>query len=121
MRPKNGYTFVELLVVLVLGGILLTGIIASFTWLMNSSSTQRNIAGLQADILTVSKMIEQDVRSAGYGVPGNGIAYLSADTSSQYIIILVNNSNSSAVLTKSAYEEEDIIFVDNILNHKILL
>lgn len=92
---KKGITLVELLVAMVLVSLVLVGVFRLQRDISMKGDRETNKALLHKDITTAAQMIEKDIRSAGYGIPGNGVG-ISSQSGNDQLSILVNLDKKQA-------------------------
>lgn len=68
LKNHQGFTLVELLVVLAISGIVLTSIFQVFSKSQASYNVQEDVAAMQQNVRIAKMFIERDIRMAGSGV-----------------------------------------------------
>ncbi|MFP4242209.1 MAG: prepilin-type N-terminal cleavage/methylation domain-containing protein [Chitinispirillaceae bacterium] len=86
---NKGMTLVELLVAAVLLSLVLIGVYRIQRDVSKKADRESNKAVLHKDITTAAQLMEKDIRSAGYGIPGNGIG-ITEQSGNDQLAILVN-------------------------------
>jgi hypothetical protein len=69
MRPRRGFTLIELAVGMALGLVVVGAIVAVLAATMQQNGRQRAIGELSRDAQFASQLLVQDLRQAGLGVP----------------------------------------------------
>lgn len=64
---NQGFTLVELLIVLAVSGIVLTGVMKVFSNSQATYNTQEEVAAMQQNVRTAKMFLERDIRMAGSG------------------------------------------------------
>ncbi len=100
-RNQGGVTIVELVVTLLIASLVIIGVYEIQQDVSVKADRESNKALLQKDITTAAQLIEKDIRSAGFGVPGNGIALTNDSSGNSQLQILVNFDNAKARLTSA--------------------
>ena len=81
MNRKNGYTLIEMMVVIAIFGIVLAGTSRMIVSVLTTHRQQSSIAETNIGGNIGVEMLRQDLEKAGYGVPWNGLpAYTEAST-----------------------------------------
>jgi type IV pilus assembly protein PilW len=76
MRNNKGFTLVELLVSMAVGGIVLAGIAMAYRTQQRSSIAQEQVCAMQQNLRAAMQLMEREIRMAGYdpeGSAGSGI------------------------------------------------
>ncbi|MFP4013141.1 MAG: PilW family protein [Chitinispirillaceae bacterium] len=107
---EKGITLVELLVAMVLVSLVLVGIFRLQRDISMKGDRESNKAVLHKDITTAAQMLEKDIRSAGYGIPGNGVS-ISEQSGNDRLSILVNLDQKKATLTSEVKASDTRIAV----------
>lgn len=77
---SNGFTLVELLVVLALTGLVTLGAFRTFMWQQGTYVAQENVATLQQDIRGGLDLMIREIRMAGYSPKIPGVAKVTTAT-----------------------------------------
>lgn len=110
---EAGTTLIELVVGLVITSILVTGIYQVFRNVTASASRERQKAELQRDIISVSNIIERDVRMAGCALPGNGLIAHCSDTASDRFSLYLSESGLRTSLFAQAEPSHTTLLIDD--------
>lgn len=107
LRLKNGFSLVELLIALLLGGTLLAMMINLYVTSVVTGTKSLRYSRLRADIQSIMYMMETDIRRAGYGgklfMVGSG-ANKTVDTISngnKHCIVYYYNHDDSSSITSA--------------------
>ena len=65
-RRQNGFTLIELMIAMLLGLVVMSGVISVFAQSQRSFKTDKNIAGMQAEARFALQEIARDLRMAGF-------------------------------------------------------
>lgn len=107
-NPQNvgaGFTFIETLICLLLGSLLLSMVIGLYITNVSASTKNLQISRLRTDLQALAGVIKNDIRRAGYG--GNqfmvGLGQtktvdVSSNSSQQCIVYSYNYNNASVTL-----------------------
>jgi prepilin-type N-terminal cleavage/methylation domain-containing protein len=111
-----GFTLIEVMIALALVSVLMTAMIALFSTLNQSCTTQSASAGVQQVVRTGIDIMAQNIRMAGYNPLKLPEVGLSEDLSSDRIHFTFDLNEDGAIAN-----EEDITFLlhDNRLKRKI--
>jgi len=84
MKRERGFTIVELLMVMLIMGFVLTAVSEMFVGLLQGYKQQSKIAETNIEGIVGLEMLRRDIESAGYGLPWNmsGASYSEATDSS---------------------------------------
>lgn len=66
-KNQQGFTLLELLIVVAISGIIMTGIINVFSRSQTSYTIQEEVAAMQQNVRTAKMFLERDIRMAGAG------------------------------------------------------
>jgi type IV pilus assembly protein PilW len=70
-HPEAGYSLVEVMAALVILGIAMTAVFATFISQQKSFTLQNRVAEMQQNLRQAVEYMSRDIRMAGYGIPGN--------------------------------------------------
>ena len=76
MRNEKGFTLVELLVAMAIGGIVLAGVSMAYRTQQKSALVQDQVSAMQQNLRASMQLMEREIRMAGYdpvGSAGSGI------------------------------------------------
>jgi len=76
MRNEKGFTLVELLVAMTVGGIVMAGISMAYRSQQRSALVQDQVCAMQQNLRASMQLMEREIRMAGYdpaGTAGSGI------------------------------------------------
>lgn len=110
---NQGFTLVELLVVLAISGIVLTGVLKVFSSSQATYNVQEEVAAMQQNVRTAKMFLERDIRMAGSGAmnlqgPNGGILPLwfenghGANGTDRLTVIYNNPDGDCGTLTAGA-------------------
>lgn len=112
-RNRNGTSLLELVFGILITSILVIGVFRAWRYFDSTTTREKYKAELQRDVITVTNIIERDIRMAGYGLPGNGI-YVNLDASdNDKITFYTNENNSSTGLAQDAQPAHTKIYVND--------
>ncbi|MHC1730194.1 MAG: prepilin-type N-terminal cleavage/methylation domain-containing protein [Syntrophobacteraceae bacterium] len=94
---SNGFTLVELLVVLALTGLVTLGAFRTFMWQQGTYTAQENVATLQQDIRGGLDLMIREIRMAGYSPKIAGVAGITAATANS-VTFTVDLDSSGAII-----------------------
>jgi prepilin-type N-terminal cleavage/methylation domain-containing protein len=107
LRLHDGFSLVEMLISLLLGGVLLVMVINLYVTSVATGTKSLKYSRLRADIQSIMYMMETDIRRAGYGgrsfMVGSG-ANKTVDTissGSEHCIIYYYNHDDSSSMTSA--------------------
>ena len=107
-----GTSLVELTIAIFVGSIMITGAYQAHRFFTASSTRERQKAELQCNIISVSNIIERDIRMAGCGLPGNGVSTYLVDEESCHLTCFTNEMHLQSSLTDVAQPADMHIVVD---------
>ncbi len=90
-----GFTLVELLIVLAISAIVLTGVLQVFNTSNKSYSVQEEVAAMQQNLRIAKLFLARDVRMAGAGMKGLSHASVNVPTDRLYGITFENNNGAT--------------------------
>lgn len=102
IQNKDGTTLLELIFGILISTIIIFGVYRAWRYFDVSTNREKYKAELQQDIISVANIIERDIRMAGCGLPGNGVAVDLNPTANDKIELYTNESGASTVLTQIA-------------------
>jgi prepilin-type N-terminal cleavage/methylation domain-containing protein len=70
---EGGFTLVELLIAMALSLVVLGAAFSAFTYQDKAYRTQAQVTEMQQELRAAADLIVQDVRMAGYGLPGSAV------------------------------------------------
>ncbi|MBN1306809.1 MAG: hypothetical protein JXA18_02755, partial [Chitinispirillaceae bacterium] len=97
-----GATLLELMMALFIGWLVIAGTYRAYRYFTVSSTREKQKAELQRDIITVSNIIERDIRMAGCGLPGNGVSTHLVDEENGHLSCYTNEQRVETALTDIA-------------------
>jgi len=107
LKSHNGFSLVEILISLLLGGVLLAMVINLYVTSVVTGTKSLKYSRLRADIQSIMYLMETDIRRAGYGgrafMVGSG-ANKTVDTissGSEHCIIYSYNHDDSSSITSA--------------------
>ena len=92
-------SLVEVIIAVVITSILVAGAYKLYQYTMTSANRERDKAQLQGSIITLTNIIEKDIRMAGCGLPGNGLQVNLHDNASDSLRLFTNESGRETKLT----------------------
>lgn len=69
-KNNAGFTLIEILIAMAVGGIVLAGIYAAYTQQMRVNNTQRLVVDMQQNVRVAMLFMERDIRLAGFNPTG---------------------------------------------------
>ncbi|MBN1575678.1 MAG: hypothetical protein JW913_03950 [Chitinispirillaceae bacterium] len=97
-----GTSLIELVIALFITSIVTIGAYQAYQFFTISSTREKQKAELQRDIITVSNIIERDIRMAGCGLPGNGVSTHLVDEENDHLSCYSNEQRLETTLTTTA-------------------
>jgi|GEM_PF-1825110 len=110
---EAGTTLLELVMGLVITSILVTGIYQVYRNVTTSASREKEKAELQRDIISVSNIIERDVRMAGCALPGNGLSAHCYNNASDSFSLYLSETGLHTSLTTPAQPAHANLLIDD--------
>ena len=98
---RSGASLLEVVIALALSTIVISVSYKLYRYIEISTGREKQKAELQRDIITVSNIIETDIRMAGVGLPGNGVAAFLSDTVSDRLTLFTNENRTSTTLASN--------------------
>jgi type IV pilus assembly protein PilW len=77
--PQQGFTLVEVLIALLVGGMVMTAVLTSFRGQHATYLAQDQVVEMQQNLRVALDMLTREIRSAGYDPAGLGAGFISAD------------------------------------------
>lgn len=100
---EKGFSLVELLVVLALTGIAMTGIFSTFISQLKSYSVQQDIATMQQNLRAAMILLSSELKMAGYDPTGNASAKV--ESMSKYASDASDEDQASINFTKDSNKD----------------
>ena len=119
IKKCTGFTTVELMVtVSIVSMIMVSGyrIYGSFS-IRNERS--RDMAKVGMELKKVSKVIENDLRMAGYGVNGNGVKITQNEYSNDELYITHNKNLKRGIIAIDVHHNSDLIYLKEGIDVKM--
>lgn len=107
----NGTSMMELVIALFISSIVITGVFRIARSVFVSADREKQKAEMLRDIMTVSNVIERDIRMAGCGLPGNGMRATINPGQNDYLMMFANEQRLQSTLTGSATWSTDELYV----------
>ncbi len=111
LSGRAGTTLVELIMVLTVSSIITMTGYKAYNFFNRSTAREKQKAELQQDIITVSSIIEKDIRMAGCGLPGNGVDAVLSDTSSDQLSLFINENRRETALADTANPQDRAVII----------
>jgi hypothetical protein len=114
-RKRNlpGITLVELMVALFIYSLLFIFLLTTYGAFVKMSNFQQACMDLENQFMLFTRVIEKDVRLAGFNIPGNGLYAKNIGMPDFYFVALSNEENLHTLLSGSAQIGETGIKVTN--------
>ncbi|NLG18583.1 MAG: hypothetical protein GX556_14715 [Fibrobacter sp.] len=113
LKSVSGISLMELTVAMVVGSIVVSAALQSQRYFMKGMSRENEKAQIQRDIITVSDLLEKDIRMSGFGLPGNGIKTVPSEVTSDELFIYTNSDRLQTELATDAASGSDRIYVND--------
>lgn len=113
-----GTSLVELSIAMLIGSIVITTAYKSHEYISRSTERENEKALIQRDVMTVTEKLSREIRMAGMGLPGNGVAANLSDTSSDELQVFSNDTKGTRLLAANLSYNDTMIFVDSIIGAK---
>ena len=111
--PQNvgaGFTFIETLICLLLGSLLLSMVISLYITNVSASTKNLQISRLRTDLQALSGLIENDIRRAGYGGDQFMVGLGKTKT-----VDVSTNSNRQCIVYSYNYNNEPVILNSHVM------
>lgn len=104
MKRQDGYSLIEILIATAILGIVMFGLVATFTANQKTHVTVDQVTVAQQNLRVVAEIIESDLRMSGYMVPGHAAVCL-GDSGTGPDTLYV--SDSDAILSVAGIQSQD--------------
>ncbi len=94
----SGMTLVEMAVGMFVASLVISGAYKLQSNITRSVERERDKSILLSEILNTGRLIERDIRSTGYGLPGNGLLRVIVDGNEE-LFLFTNSINVTAAIT----------------------
>jgi prepilin-type N-terminal cleavage/methylation domain-containing protein len=108
INKKNGYTLVEILIALLLGGLVTTAILNVFIIQNQSYANQNLVTEMQRNAKIALDSLVMDIRMAGFQIPQVGVSFYNKTTGVQENIFAITPANST-----TTSDQVRILYADN--------
>lgn len=109
---RKAYTLIELIIVIVIFGLIMTGTFKIYTYLTRNNAAIKTSLQVQQDLVLACRFLEKDIHMTGYALPGNGIV-TNLDSASRHKVHFFSNKNHlSTKLTYDVFTNDMVIKVD---------
>jgi len=113
LKSNRGTTLIELSVAMLVSSIVVAGAYQAYEYVTRSTQRENDKALLQRDIITIMELVGKDIRSAGIGLPGNGIQVTLSESESDMLYIYQNETKTATTLKNSLnYDATSILVTD---------
>jgi len=106
-----GTSMLELVIALFISSIVITGVYRIARSVFVSADREKQKAEMIRSIMTVSNVIERDIRMAGCGLPGNGMRVALGQGNNDYLMLYTNEQRIQSELTTSATYSANELYV----------
>ena len=110
-NARAGTTLMELTVAIFITSVVVTGVYRIYRFVTISTDREKQKAELQQQIITVSNLIERDIRMAGCGLPGNGVSTHLVDTTNYHLSCYSNELRRQTTLSVGASSSDTRVIV----------
>ncbi|MBI4763932.1 MAG: PilW family protein [Deltaproteobacteria bacterium] len=107
-NPKNGFTLVEILFALLLGGLVTTAVLNIFIIQANSFANQNLVTEMQRNAKIALDSLVMDLRMAGFQVPPVGVSFYNKTTGGKENIFAITPANNA-----TGCDQVRILYSDN--------
>lgn len=104
MKRRHGYSLIEILIATAILGIVMFGLMATFTANQKTHVTVDQVTVTQQNLRVVAEIIESDLRMSGYMVPGHAAICLGDSGTGPDTLYL---SDSRAILSVADIQSQD--------------
>lgn len=108
LDKKNGFTLVEILMALLLGGLVTTAILSMFIVQNKSYANQNLVTEMQRNAKISLDSLVMDLRMAGFQIPQVGVSFYNKAIGAQENIFAITPANSTTLS-----DQIRIIYADN--------
>jgi len=112
-RNQNGTTLLELIFGMLIASIIIYCVFKAWNYFDMQTRREKYKAELQRDMITVTNIIERDIRMAGCGLPGNGVYVNIAASANDEIELYTNEDGRSTGLAQDAQPVHTTIYVND--------
>jgi len=95
---RAGFSLVELMVAIAVGGLVVTGIYNIFTIQNQTYATQNSVTDLQQNVRLAMSVLSSDLRMAGFGFSSSG-SYTSPSNTTIYAVSPTNSTSTADSIT----------------------
>jgi type II secretory pathway pseudopilin PulG len=112
-KGRSGMTLVELMIALFICSLLIILLLTVYGSFVKMSRFQSSSTDLENQFMLTSRVMEKDMRLAGFGLPGNGLYPKNIGAQNFYLAVLSNEDNKQTALFKDAQIGESTVTVVN--------
>ena len=112
-KNSSGITLLELMVALFICSLLFVLLFAVYGSFVKVSNFQKSSLDLETQFMHAVRVIEKDVRLAGFGIPGNGLYPINGGAQNFRLVVLSNEDNKKTALFEDAHNGDSDIKVQN--------
>jgi hypothetical protein len=111
---RPGMTLVEAMIALVICSLLFILLLSVYGSFVKMSRFQSSAADLENQFMLTSRVMEKDVRLAGFGIPGNGLYLQNVGTQNFSLVVLSDENDAKATLIADAQIGDSRIIVNTV-------
>jgi type II secretory pathway pseudopilin PulG len=115
VSSQKGITLIELVVAISLSSILVFTLLGMYGSVVRGTDIQESQSEMQDQFMSAYRLLEKDMRMAGYNLPGNGLVPLLNSNGKTSLVMLRNDADKSARLSVTANAGDSKLLVDNCM------
>ncbi len=112
-KNVSGMTLVEIMIALFICSLLFALLFAVYGSFLKVSKFQKSSSDLETQCMLAIRVIEKDVRLAGFGIPGNGLYPYNSGTQNFRFVLMSNEDNARTTLCQDTKIGDSDIKVKN--------